>query len=631
MAYPHGFLDDIRARISTSEIVAKHVQLKKRGREWVGLSPFKSEKTPSFTVNDDKGFYHCFASGEHGDIFTFLMRMEGLSFPESVEQLAERVGLEIPQQTPQQQAKERNRLSLYDLAEETCKYFQTMLYHPSGKPALDYLRNRGLNDAMITNFRLGYAPKNGDELKAKLKNNDYSDQQMQDAGIFRPSNDGRKPYAFFRERIIFPISDRRGRTIAFGGRFMGDAKLAQVGKYINSPDSSLFDKGRILYNMAEARKFAHNGETVIIVEGYMDVIALSKAGFNAALAPLGTALTLDQIIEIWRIDATPCLCFDGDSAGKKAAIRAAEHVFNILETGKSLKFIFMPDGEDPDSFLAAYGQVEMQKLIDGAIGLDQFIWQSELAKVNINTPEAKALLEKNIMQYVGRIDDKILAKYYRQSFSDKLWQRFRKISFLNINKNKNSYKKTYDRQSSAPKADAPSGNQLLLIKQKMPERQQQILLACLINHPKLIDRYEEVFEQFNFQTKLDKIRLQLQEITSSGLSLDIVGLRDYFINNGNADLLAHVLNEQVYLLAPQAKASATDDDACQLLEHILLLQTQIKIADEISIDWHDDNGQLDNDKEIRKLAVHAQFIEGEEKLLPSENSDIEESSDTEEK
>ncbi len=622
MAYPHGFLDDIRARISTSEIVSKHVQLKKRGREWVGLSPFKSEKTPSFTVNDDKGFYHCFASGEHGDIFTFLMRIEGLSFPEAVEQLAERAGLEIPQQTPQQQAKERNRLNLYDLTEETCKYFQTMLYHPSGKDALDYLKKRGLDDNIIASFRLGYAPKNGDELRLKLKNNDYDDQQMQDAGIFRPSNDGRKPYAFFRDRIIFPISDRRGRSIAFGGRFMGDAKLAQVGKYINSPDSALFDKGRILYNMAAARKFAHNGQNVIIAEGYMDVIALSKAGFNASLAPLGTALTLDQISEIWRIDAMPYLCFDGDEAGKKAAIRAAEHVFSILETGKSLKFIFMPDGEDPDSFLSAYGLAEMQKLIDGAIGLDQFIWQSELAKVNINTPEAKALLEKNIMQYVTRIDDKILAKYYRQSFSDKLWQKFKKISFLKTNKNRKSYENKYGRQSSAPKADTASGNQLLLIKQKMPERQQQILLACLINHPNLIDKYEEVFEQFNFQTELDKIRLQLQEITSLRLNLDIIGLRDYFINNGNGDLLLHVLTKQVYSLAPQAKPSATDDEACQLLEHILLLQTQNKISAEIPIDWHDDDGCLSDEKEIRKLAVHSQFIEGEENLFPLEGDDI---------
>ena len=613
MAYPHGFLDEIRARIPTSEIVGKRVQLKKRGREWVGLSPFKNENTPSFTVNDDKGFYHCFATGEHGDIFTFMMRVEGLSFPESVEQLAERAGLEVPKQTPQEQAKERTRLTLYDVTEETCRYYQRMLRNPAGKRALDYLKERGLTDQTIAHFRLGYAPQNGDELKTKLKAANCTDEAMLEAGIFRTSNDGRAPYAFFRDRIIFPIADRRARIIAYGGRFMGDAKAAGVGKYINSPDTPLFDKGRTLYNIAGARRSAHDGAQVIVAEGYMDVIALAQAGFEAGVAPLGTALTPEQITEIWRIQATPNLCFDGDEAGQRAAKRAAERALPILDSGKSLKFVFMPDGEDPDSLIASQGRAKMQSLIDEAMPLDQFIWETELALNSASTPEQKALLEKELMHQASQIPDKTIAKHYRQAFGERLWQQFRKKSFKGSKPKKTGYKNARA-ESSAPKAEGPRGKALLATKHSISARQQQIVLACLVNHPNLLYSYEEVLERFEFQAELDKLRLELQKITSLGVDLDLDAVRTHFIDSGKDELLGRVLDKQIYLLAAQAHFDASDEEAGELLDHLLLIQTQDEIVSELRNRRDGGNGQLDNAKEAQVLAIRSSFDDGERRL-----------------
>ena len=290
MAFPPGFLDEVRARVSLSGLVGRRVQLKQRGRDdWWGLSPFVNEKSPSFHVREDKGFYHCFSSGEHGDHFSWLMKLEGLTFPEAVERLATDAGLDMPERTPEQKAADERRGGLTDATEAACSYFQRALRSEAGRDALRYLQERGLKDETIAAFRLGYAPGDGAAFKDAMSKAEISEQLLMETGLMRRPDGGRSPYAFFRDRIQFPILDARGRVIAFGGRFMGDAKAAGVGKYVNSPDTALFDKGRTLYNLQNARQAAHDGQTVLVVEGYMDVIALAEYGLEAAVAPLGTA------------------------------------------------------------------------------------------------------------------------------------------------------------------------------------------------------------------------------------------------------------------------------------------------------------------------------------------------------
>ena len=292
MAFPNRLLEDIRSRIVLTDVVGKQVTLTRKGSEHSGLCPFHNEKTPSFTVSENKGFYHCFGCGAHGDVISFVMNTEGLSFPETVERLAAEAGLEVPVETPAARAEAKRRADLYDVVEAACGWFEAQLSEPAGQGALDYLRNRGLRDETIAQFRLGYAPDAGAGLTVTLKANGATEDQILEAGLMRYPDDGRAPYPFFRDRVIFPIADRRDRIIAFGGRLMGDAKAA---KYVNSPDTPLFDKGRNLYNFGAARQASFDTGQLVVAEGYMDVIALSQAGITASVAPLGTALTEDQI------------------------------------------------------------------------------------------------------------------------------------------------------------------------------------------------------------------------------------------------------------------------------------------------------------------------------------------------
>ena len=297
---PREFIDELLARLDVVEVIDRRVPLKKAGKDFKACCPFHNEKTPSFTVSRPKQFYHCFGCGAHGDVISFVMNTEGLSFPETVERLAAEAGLEVPVETPAARAEAKRRADLYDVVEAACGWFEAQLSEPAGQGALDYLRNRGLRDETIAQFRLGYAPDASAGLTVTLKANGATEDQILEAGLMRYPDDGRAPYPFFRDRVIFPIADRRDRIIAFGGRLMGDAKAA---KYVNSPDTPLFDKGRNLYNFGAARQASFDTGQLVVAEGYMDVIALSQAGITASVAPLGTALTEDQIRALWRLAA----------------------------------------------------------------------------------------------------------------------------------------------------------------------------------------------------------------------------------------------------------------------------------------------------------------------------------------
>ena len=366
MRFPPQFLDELRARLPVSEVVGRRVKLKRAGREFKGLSPFNQEKSPSFTVNDQKGFYHDFSSGKHGDIFGFVMETEGVTFPEAVERLASLAGLPMPKVSREEEQRDERRRTLHDVVELAAKFFETTLSTRAGAKARGYLADRALEPATQLKFRIGYAPPDRFALKEYLGKEGVSVEDMIEAGLVIAGDDIPVPYDRFRDRVIFPISDWRGRVIAFGGRALDPDAPA---KYLNSPETPLFHKGANLYNGANARQAAHDGATIIAVEGYVDVIAMVTAGFPATVAPLGTALTEEQLALLWKMADEPLLCFDGDKAGQRAAYRALDLALPKLLPGKSLKFALLPEGQDPDDLARSGGREAIAEVLTSARSL----------------------------------------------------------------------------------------------------------------------------------------------------------------------------------------------------------------------------------------------------------------------
>jgi DNA primase len=417
LRFPPQLLDEIRARLPVSQVVQRRVRMKKAGREWKGLSPFNAEKTPSFYVNDQKGFYHCFSSGKHGDIFTFLMETEGLSFPEAVERLAADAGVPLPKPSREDRQAEEQRRSLYDVVEMAAAYFEGALEGRFGTRARDYLARRGLDRATQAAFRIGYASPERFGLRDHLAEKGVTREAMIEAGLIVAGDDIPVPYDRFRDRVMFPITDLRGRVIAFGGRALSAEAPA---KYLNSPETPLFEKGRLLYNLHRARGPAHDRGTVIAVEGYIDVIALSAAGFPHVVAPLGTALTEEQLALLWRLAEEPVLCFDGDKAGRRAADRAVDLALSLLAAGKSLRFALLPEGQDPDDLVRAGGPAAMERVIAAARPLVDMLWARETESGPLDTPERRAGLERRLRQALATMRDETLKRHYRDEIESRL-------------------------------------------------------------------------------------------------------------------------------------------------------------------------------------------------------------------
>ncbi len=421
MRFPPSFLDEIRARLPVSEVVRRRVALKKAGREWKGLSPFNQEKTPSFTVNDTKGFYHCFSSGKHGDQFGFVMETEGLTFPEAVERLAGIAGVPMPVVSPDMEKKEQRRRTLHDVMEIAAKFFEESLQSRTGARARGYLNDRGLTPDIQARFRMGYAPAERFALKEYLGAKGVSVEDMIETGLLIHGDDIPVPYDRFRERVMFPIADFRNRIVGFGGRALSPDAQA---KYLNSPETTLFHKGSLLYNGANARAATQKGQPLIVVEGYVDAIAMAVAGFEGAVAPLGTALTEDQLGLCWRMVDEPILCFDGDNAGKRAAYRAVELALPFLAPGKSLRFATLPEGKDPDDLIRTSGADAMQDVLQGARALSEMLWLREIETARLDTPEQRAALEKRIGELLQQIKDETVRRYYRDDFRSRLSRLF---------------------------------------------------------------------------------------------------------------------------------------------------------------------------------------------------------------
>ncbi|MDW3204407.1 MAG: DNA primase [Alphaproteobacteria bacterium] len=622
MAFQQNFLDEIRARVPLTQLVGRRVQLKQRARDdWWGLSPFTNEKTPSFHVKDDKGFYHCFASGEHGDHFSWLMQVEGLSFPEAVETLAGLAGMEVPKSSPEERRREEKRKDLTEVVAFAATWYARQLDAPAGREARDYLKGRGLEALTIETFGLGYAPDDRESLAAAAKEQGIEMPQLIEAGLYRKPDDGRSPYPLFRNRIMFPINDRRGRPIAFGGRFMGDAKAIGVGKYINSPDTPLFDKSRTLYNLERAREPARQGEPLLVVEGYMDVIALWQAGFVSAVAPLGTAVTEHQIAELWRFHDEPVLCLDGDVAGQKAAIRAGERALPGLKPGKSLSFAFMPEGDDPDSLVNGPGGVrEMNELIKQAQPLSDFLFETESDGVRLNTPERRARLEADLFQLIGGIQDELVRKEYQRSFRDKLFQLHRRHSQTRLKQTRRQAireMRATRNDARGPQAEQPFGRKLLeTAGKRLVRRRQEIVLATLVNHPVLIPEFDEALDAIAFDPDLDKLRAELQKRALAGDTLDPEALTHHLIAGGVEAPLSAVTHPDVFRLAPQAKATAETADALRLLEHILLIGQQSVLLGEYRTAGRlpGEEGAAADKRDLRLEALRRSVEDGEGRI-----------------
>ena len=578
MAFPPRFLDEIRARTGLAETIGRRVKLTRRGREHTGLCPFHNEKTPSFTVNEEKGFYHCFGCGAHGDVIGFVMRTGGTPFPEAVERLAAEAGLEVPVQSPEERVREERRAGLTDIMEAAADWYGAELQAPEGRAALDYLRRRGLDDKTIATFRLGFAPEGGGNVKQALESRMSSvtgGRQIElatliEAGLLRTSDDDRAPYPFFRNRVLFPITDRRGRVVAFGGRLMGEAKAA---KYINSPDTPLFHKSRTLYNLADARRAAYDGEPLIVAEGYMDVIALVRAGFRGGVAPLGTALTELQLAELWRYTPEPILCFDGDEAGRRAAARAAVRTLPLLTPGKSLRFALLRPGEDPDSLIAKDGKKAMQAALDQARPLADVIWDLEVGLKPVDTPEQRADLDQRLDKAARGIADSRVQSYYRNEFRTRLWEIFRAHR---AGGRQTMRARTAERTSWRPNA-TQDGRPVDTSKTDIARRRgQQVVLAALANNPSLVSEFSNEINLLELDGDLDNLRRELQNLCAGPADLDAEDVTRHFKQSGQEQTLAGVLDAQVLLLAPFARAGTPTDEVRAGLRHIFDLQLQAR-------------------------------------------------------
>lgn len=417
MRFPPSFLDEIKARLPVSDVVRRHVKLMKSGREWKGLSPFGAEKTPSFFVNDQKMAWFDFSSGKNGNIFDFVMATEGLSFPETVERLARDAGLDLPERSPDAERQEIRRAGLHEVLDLAAQYFEAQLRGERGARARAYLAGRGIALDVQKQFRLGYALGERHALRDALAARGATVETMIEAGLLIHGEDIPVPYDRFRDRVMFPIADRNGRVIAFGGRAMEKDVPA---KYLNSPETPLFHKGAVLYNHHQARKAAHDRGRVIAVEGYIDVIAMHAAGFPETVAPLGTALTPDQGALLWGMSSQPILCFDGDAAGHKAAFRAADMALPLIGPEKTLAFALLPEGQDPDDILRAAGPGAVEEALRAALPLVDLLWSRQMENRALTTPEHRASLERDLAETVAAIKDEALRRYYKAEFDQRL-------------------------------------------------------------------------------------------------------------------------------------------------------------------------------------------------------------------
>jgi len=509
MRFPPSFLDEIRDRVPISAVIATRVTWDRRktnaarGDYWA-CCPFHGEKSPSFHCEDKKGRYYCFGCGVSGDHFKFLTELDGMSFPEAVERIADMAGVALPARDAQEERRERERASLHDIMELATKFFQERLQAADGAAARAYLRERGLTPATQQKFRIGYAPDSRNALKEFLAGKGVDIAQMDACGLIHAGPDIPVSYDRFRDRVMFPIEDRQGRVIAFGGRALS-AEVAA--KYLNSPDTELFHKGDVLYNFARARKGMGRDGAVIAVEGYMDVIALAQAGFDNAVAPLGTALTENQLELLWRMSGEPTLCFDGDQAGLRAAWRAADMALPLVQAGRTARFALLPEGNDPDDLLRAAGPEAFRAVLAEARPLADLLWMRETSKGVFDTPERRASLEKTLRELTATIKDESVRYHYAREMRDRV-QAFFGAQRGRPGQGDNRQGDNRDRRNGFSGRGAASGrtamteslarSALIRTAPSRPLLREAALLMSLVNYPQIFHEHSDVVVDLQF-------------------------------------------------------------------------------------------------------------------------------------
>jgi len=591
MRFSPQFLDELRARLPVSEVVGRRVKLRKAGREWKGLSPFNKEKTPSFFVNDQKMAWFDFSSGKNGNIFDFLMLTEGVSFPEAVERLASMAGVPLPKFSKEEDAREEKRKTLHDVLELAAKFFETTLASRGGAKARGYLADRGLDPATQLQFRLGYAPSERFALKEHLGAQGIGAEDMIEAGLLVAGDDIPVPYDRFRDRVTFPISDFRGRIIAFGGRAL--AADAQA-KYLNSPETPLFHKGGNLYNGAAARKAAHDGAPLIVVEGYVDVIAMVRAGFPATVAPLGTALTEDQLALLWKMADEPILCFDGDQAGRRAAYRAADLALPRLKPGKSVQFALLPEGQDPDDLVRSAGREAVLEVLAGARPLADMLWARETEASSLDTPERRAAFEARLHEAVRSIGDESVRKYYAQEFSARLRallapprdrERSDRPGGIAGGMRSGNYRGTsrgtpgaWPRGRPGVREPLPPPSQRLRgspivrgFRSALPPREALILVA-VVNHPWILERHAEEFSELEFlNPDADQLRRAILDAATEAGAAEPDALRATIVARGLSAVVTRVEASITHPSDWPARSGAAAEDVAQWWAQVVTL------------------------------------------------------------
>jgi DNA primase len=660
MRFTPQFLDELRARLPVSEVVGRRVKLRKAGREWKGLSPFNKEKTPSFFVNDQKAMWFDFSSGKNGNIFDFLMLTEGVSFPEAVERLAQQAGVPLPVMTREAQAQEERRKSLHDIVELAAKYFEATLASRGGARGRGYLLDRGIHAPTQVKFRLGYAAAEQYALKEHLGAAKVPVEDMAEAGLLVSGEDIAVPYDRFRDRVMFPITDWRGRVIAFGGRALEKDVAA---KYLNSPETPLFHKGATLYNIASARKAAHEGAPVIAVEGYVDVIAMVTAGFEATVAPLGTALTAEQLALMWRMADEPILCFDGDDAGRRAAYRAVDLALPLLKPGKSLKFAALPDGQDPDDLARSGGRPAIEDVLSAARPLAHVLWARESEAGPFDTPERRAALEARIAQITATVAEETVRRYYKQDFASRLRQMFAPQNFVtNAGASGRSFTgrafdaRAFDTRSFGRRFGDQSGSRGAVASRGLAEapyvafspqlasspvhrghraaipRREALILQVAMNHPWLLHEHLEEFAAAEFcHADTQKLKSALIDVFAhhfaedfakqsgeSGADAERAALAGELTRRGFADLLKRIERTITTRSVWGARAEAGADDVLLTWKQLIALHRQWHSLTRELKDAETALGQDNNEANyarLRDVKARLASLEGTEALI----------------
>ena len=611
MALPAGFLDELRVRTPLPGLIGRRVRLVRSGKQWKGCCPFHNEKSPSFHVYDDG--YHCFGCGAHGDAISFVMQTQGLGFIEAIGQLAAEAGLEVPQAAPGAIEAERRRLDTVAVLEAARSHYQRRLGLPEGRAARDYLLGRGLSEATIARFGLGWAGDRGG-LSAELLRDGVDQAQLIETGLIRRDEETDRSFELFSQRVMFPILDRRGSIISFGGRILTSGQP----KYLNGPETVVFSKRRSLYGLSLARDAVRNGATLIVVEGYMDVIAAAQAGFTAAVAPLGTALTAEQMDELWRLSPCPVLCFDGDSAGARAASRVMELALPKLTPERMLRFAALPAGEDPDSLLRKGRAAALQAVVDAARSASDTLYDMVRDDAGDATPEQRAGLRSRLIEACGRIGNKSLAWEYR----DAVLARFKASRFRPGSGRHGSGRDGFGRAgfgragfgrdgggwwNRAGVADRARAPRPVLDQDQAAGERARILTAILVRHPFLLHDVADAYATLPMQPELAKLREAIEDWASGAETLDSAGLTDHLTKSGFEQDVGHVLDSATMPLPACATAGAMPTEAEAGWWHIFGFLNMEQLRDEVALAEAEAARNLTPDSQRRLLALSEAF------------------------